>query len=181
MKTFLVTLLINSLLLPLAQADTELAARRFTDYWNAGDDRAAQNEAVFTEAFIQRRGAESLARMMDMVYSDNGDITIEDINVPDNQTVEMKASSQKGNWLQINLDVSEDSKVAGMGIQLIPPPTGESDKGLSDVQITDALSKYMEARVAAAEFSGSVALAKNGERLCDCGALEYRRERLTRG
>ncbi len=62
MKTFLLTLLINSLLLPFAQADTELAARHFTDYWNAGDDRASQNEAVFTEAFIQRRGAEGLAQ-----------------------------------------------------------------------------------------------------------------------
>lgn len=165
MKTFLVSLLINTLLLPLAQADTELAAQRFADYWNAGDDRAAQNEAVFTKEYLQRRGADSLASIMNMVYADNGEITLEDINSPDNKSVEMKVSSQKGHWLQISLDVSEDSKVAGMGVQMIDPPSDASEKGLSDAQISDTLSQYMDARVAAGEFSGSVALAKNGELL----------------
>lgn len=165
MKIFLTTLLLNTLLLPLAQADTELAAKRFTDYWNAGAGRASQNEAVFTEAYLQRRGGENLAGLMNMLYADNGEITLQDIDSPDDKSVQMKASSEKGNWLEISLDVSEDSKVAGMAVQFISRPSDESDKGLNDEQIADTLNRYMEERVAAGEFSGSVALAKNGELL----------------
>lgn len=144
-------------------ANGEQVASRFVEYWNIGEGRAEQNAAVFSEDFIQRRGAQGLAGIMQMVYQDNGDIAIHEVASSDDEQIVFIASSQKGNWLEIALDISPDSKVAGMGIGMVPPPAVAEDTGLTDDQIVARLRQYMDERVANDEFSGSVLLARNGE------------------
>ena len=144
-------------------ADNEQAANRFVEYWNMGEGRDARNESVFSQEFIERRGPKGLAMMMNMVYGDNGEINIHSITGNSDQRIVFVVSAQKGNWLEIGLDLSADSRVAGMSIQFVPQPPDDTDKGLAEAQIVSKLEQYLGERAAAGEFSGSVLLARNGD------------------
>ena len=144
-------------------ADNEQAASRFVEYWNMGEGRDVRNESVFSKDFIDRRGPDGLAMMMNMVYGDNGEISIHSITENSDQRIVFAASAQKGNWMEIALDVSADFRVAGMSIQLVPQPPEGTDKGLSEAQIVSKLEQYLGKRAAAGDFSGSVLLARKGD------------------
>ena len=163
MKTLLAALFPYLVFVPLALADSELAANHFVDYWNMGDGRAIRNEAVFTQGFLDRRGPKGLAMIMKMVYDDNGEISIHNITTNNEKQVVFVASSQKGKWMEVSLDLAEDKRVDGMSIQLVPPPPAEGDKGLGEEQIVSKLGSYMDRRAAVGDFSGSVLLARQGE------------------
>ena len=149
--------------MPLVFANSEQAANVFTEYWNMGEGRAARNETVFTEDFLNRRGPDGLAMIMKMVYDDNGGISIHDITTNSEEQVVFLASSQKGNWMEISLDLAKDKRVAGMAIQIVPPPPEEVDRGLDEKQIVSKLEQYLGERAAAGDFSGSVLLARKGD------------------
>ena len=144
-------------------ADSKPAATSYVEYWNMGEERAARNEEMFTPDFLERRGPNGLAKIMKMVYDDNGEITIHNISTNSDQQIVFIVSSQNGNWLEVSLELAEDMKIAGMGLDMVPPPPGDGDTGLNDAQIASKLEKYMSDRVAAGGFSGSVLLAKQGE------------------
>ncbi len=173
MKMPLIPALITLALLNLPQtayATSEQAADSFTanifvDYWNSGDSRAEQNEKLFTQEFIERRSPAGLARIMDMVYGDNGDIAFHSISSSNNEQIRFLASSQKGNWLEITLDLAPDQKIAGLGIFFTDAPPEDKDQGLRVNQIAARLGQYMDERSAKGEFSGAILLAKNGKPL----------------
>ncbi len=144
---------------------SEQAANTFIEYWNSGESRSEQNEQVFTGEFIERRGVDGLARLMNMVYGDNGDITIHSISSSNDEQVQFLVSSKKGNWLDISLDLAPDQKIAGMGVGFASAPPEDTDKGLNAAQMAARLEQYMDERAAKGEFSGSVLLARNGEPL----------------
>ena len=155
--------LVNLLMLQPVIADSEQAAARYVEYWNMGDGRDAQNEVVFSQGFLDRRGPEGLARIMNMIYDDNGEIAIHRITANSDEEVVFVASSQNGNWIEITLNLAPDMKIAGMAVGIVPPPPEDVDKGLGDAQIAARLEKYMSERAAEGNFSGSVLLAKKGE------------------
>jgi CubicO group peptidase (beta-lactamase class C family) len=163
MNKLLKALLLSAVLLPSVFAGGEQAADRFVDYWNMSDGRGAQNEALFARSFIDRQGPDGLARLMNMIYGDNGEIAIHNITSNSDEKVGFVASSQNGNWMEITLELSADLKIAGLMVQIVPPPASDADKGLSDVEVVGRLENYMSKRVAAGEFSGSVLLARKGE------------------
>ena len=163
MKKLLITMLVSLVVSQLIFADSEQAASRYVEYWNMGEERAARNEEMFTPDFLERRGPNGLAKIMKMVYDDNGEITIHNISTNSDQQIVFIVSSQNGNWLEVSLELAEDMKIAGMGLDMVPPPPGDGDTGLNDAQIASKLEKYMRDRVAAGGFSGSVLLAKQGE------------------
>jgi len=163
MKNLLISFLINLVMLPLVFAGSEQAPSRYVEYWNAGEGRAAQNEEVFSRDFLERRGPDGLARIMKMVYADNGEITLQNITANSEKQVVFVASSQQGKWMEISLDLAPDMKIAGMGINRVPAPPGDGDTGLNEAQIVAKLETYMNDRAAAGNFSGSVLLARQGE------------------
>jgi len=163
MNKLLLIILINLLMLQPVIAGSEQAATRYVEYWNMGDGREAQNEAVFSQGFLDRRGPEGLARIMNMIYVDNGEIAIHKITASSDEEVVFLVSSQNGNWMEITLNLAPDMKIAGMAVGIVPPPPEDGDKGLDDVQIVEKLDGYMGERAAGGDFSGSVLLAKNGE------------------
>jgi len=163
MKKLQIAILASIMFLPLAFAGSEQTVTRYIQYWNMGDGRAEQNELVFTRDFLDRRGPDGLARIMKMLYDDNGEIAIHDITGNNGEQVVFVVSSQNGNWMEITLDLAADQKVSGMSVNVVPPPPGDGDTGLSDTQIVSKLGKYMDDRVASGEFSGSVLLARQGE------------------
>jgi len=79
MKKLLIAILMTAALLQSVFADNEQAASRFVEYWNMGEGRDVRNESVFSKDFIDRRGPDGLAMMMNMVYGDNGEISIHSI------------------------------------------------------------------------------------------------------
>jgi hypothetical protein len=105
MKNLWVSLLVTFLLMEVVFAQSHQSADQFVEYWNMGEDRAEQNEVVFTQGFIERRGADGLARIMHMVYGDNGDITIDSITAQSDEQVTLLASAERGNWMEIVLDL----------------------------------------------------------------------------
>lgn len=163
MNKLLTAILMVLLMTQAVFADGQQAASRYVEYWNMGDERATRNKEVFTQGFLERRGPNGLARIMEMVYDDNGEITIHDISTESDEQIVFIASSQKGNWMEVSLDLAPDNKIAGMGINIVPPPPADVDKGLSDLQIVSKLEKYLNERAAAGNFSGSVLLARQGE------------------
>lgn len=163
MKKLMIAILMAAALLQPVLADNEQAANRFVEYWNMGEGRDARNESVFSQEFIERRGPDGLAMLMNMVYGDNGEINIHSITGNSDQRIVFVVSAQKGNWLEIGLDLSADSRVAGMSIQFVPQPPDDTDKGLAEAQIVSKLEQYLGERAAAGEFSGSVLLARNGD------------------
>jgi CubicO group peptidase (beta-lactamase class C family) len=163
MKKLLIAILMTAALLQSVFADNEQAASRFVEYWNLGEGRDVRNESVFSKDFIDRRGPDGLAMIMNMVYGDNGEISIHSITESSDQRIVFAASAQKGNWMEIALDVSADFRVAGMSIQLVPQPPEGTDKGLSEAQIVSKLEQYLGKRAAAGDFSGSVLLARKGD------------------
>ncbi len=163
MKKLLIAVLANTLLFQIALADSEQAANRYIEYWNMGDGRGNQNESVFTRDFIDRRGPDGLARIMKMVYDDNGEITIHSVTTSSPEQVGFVVSSQNGNWMEITLGLAPDLKVSGMSVQMVPSPPADEDKGLGDQQIVSNLEQYMSKREDAGDFSGSVLLAQKGK------------------
>ena len=157
------TFLILVLIAQPVSATGEQAATRFIEYWNSGDSRAAQNEEVFDPAFVERRGEDGLASIMQMVYSDNRDIELHSITINNVDQVQFLATSEMGNWLEVTLDLAPDGRVAGMGIGFTSPPPEHNEKGLTDQQIAARLEQYLDRRNADGEFSGAVALARNNE------------------
>ena len=143
----------------------EQAAKAFVDYWNTGNTRAEQNTRLFTQDFIDRRTPAGLARIMDMVYGDNGNISIHSVTSSSDEQIQMLVSSAKGNWLDVTLDLAADQKISGMGIGFTTKPPEDTDKGLAPDQIAARLEQYMDERAANGEFSGSVVLAKDGKPL----------------
>jgi CubicO group peptidase (beta-lactamase class C family) len=144
-------------------ANDEPIAQRFVDYWNAGPARGEQDEKLFTPEFLARQGPAGLAELMEMVYTDNGDITLYSIVTQDKESVQFLVSSQKGNWLDISLKRGSDRKIDGFGIDFTGPPPKESDKGMNAEQIAAKTETYLDERAASGEFSGSVILARNGQ------------------
>jgi len=163
MNKLLIIILVNLLMLQLAFADSEQAATSYVEYWNTAEGREAQNQALFSQGFIDRRGPDGIARVMKMVYDDNGEIAIHSISSNSDERVVFVASSQNGNWMEIALDLAPDKKVAGMSINIVPPPPRDGDFGLADSQIAAKLERFMNELAAEGNFSGSVLLAKHGD------------------
>jgi D-alanyl-D-alanine carboxypeptidase len=163
MKKLLIAILMTAALLQPVFADSEQAAGRFVEYWNMGEGRDVRNESVFSKDFIERRGPDGLAMIMNMVYGDNGEISIHSTTGNSDQRIVFVVSAQKGNWMEIALDISADSKVAGMSIQIVPQPPEDANEGLDDAQIVSKLEQYLGERAAAGDFSGSVLLARKGD------------------
>lgn len=162
MNKLLLIFLVNLLMLQPVFAGSEQAATRFVEYWNMGDGREAQNEVVFSQAFLDRRGPEGLARIIKMIYNDNGEIAIHNVTAKSDEKVVFVASSQNGNWMEITLNLAPDMKIAGMAVGIVPPPPEDGDKSLDEAQIVAKLDNYMRERAAEGNFSGSVLLAKKG-------------------
>jgi len=157
------TVLISLVLLQTVFAAGEQSADAFVNYWNSGSSRAEQNKRVFTEEFLSRRGPDGLAMIMEMVYGDNGDIAIHSITSSNAEQVQFLASSQKGHWLEITLDLASDQRISGMGIGFTSAPPEDKDKGMDLEQLSSKLEQYMNSRAANGEFSGSIALVKDGK------------------
>jgi CubicO group peptidase (beta-lactamase class C family) len=152
-------------LFPAAFAESGDSAKPFISYWNAGATRAEQNEEVFTEEFIARRTPAGLARIMNMIYGDNGDIAIHTIHTSTREQIHFLASTGKGNWLDINLSLSAGQKVAGMNVGFTDAPPRESDKGMNVEQIASELERYADELAAKGEFTGSIILARDNKPL----------------
>jgi CubicO group peptidase (beta-lactamase class C family) len=151
--------------LPAANAKEGDVAQPFITYWNTGATRAEQNEKVFTADFIARRTPAGLALIMNMVYGDNGDITIHTIHSSSSEKIQFLVSTEKGNWLDVGLSFSADQKVAGMDIGFTDAPPQKSDKGMNAEQIAGELQRYADELAAKGEFAGSIILAKDGKPL----------------
>jgi len=152
-------------LLPVAFAEEGDSAKAFITYWNTGATRAEQNEKVFTEQFIERRTPAGLARIMNMIYGDNGDIAIHTIHTSTSEQIHFLASTEKGNWLDIDLSLSAEQKVAGMNVGFTDAPPRQSDKGMNAGQIASELERYADELAAKGEFTGSIILAKENKPL----------------
>lgn len=139
------------------------AAQLFVDYWNAGDVRYARNAEVFTEDFIERRGADGLTRIMDMVWADNGEITVHSVTAQSEKNVRFLAHSAEGHWLDLDLDFAEDGRITAFGVQFTRPPVAPEDQGLNTEALAERVRTFMDARAASGAFSGSVLLAKDFE------------------
>jgi CubicO group peptidase (beta-lactamase class C family) len=163
--TLLAIILFILSFLPAAYAEEGEAAQAFITYWNAGATRAELNEKVFTGEFIARRTPAGLARIMDMIYDDNGDIAIHTVHSSSSEKIQFLVSTEKGNWLDIGLSFSADQKVAGMEIGFTEAPPQESDKGMNAEQIAGELQRYVDELAAKGEFTGSIILAKDGKPL----------------
>jgi CubicO group peptidase (beta-lactamase class C family) len=163
MKKLLLSILVNILVLQSVLANGEQSAARYVEYWNMGDGRDNQTKALFSQGFLDRRGPEGLARIMKMIYDDNGEIAIHSITANSDKEVVFVASSQNGNWIEITLNLAPDMKISGMAVGIVPPPPEDGDKGLSDAQMVEKLDGYMGERAAEGDFSGNVLFAKNGE------------------
>jgi len=163
--TLLAIVLYTLSFLPTAFADQGEAAQGFITYWNTGATRAELNQKVFTAEFIARRSPASLARIMDMVYGDNGDIAIHTIHSSSPEKIQFLASTAKGNWLDIGLSFSADQKVAGMEIGFTQAPPQDNEKGRNAAQIAGELELYADEMAAKGEFTGSIILAKDGKPL----------------
>lgn len=148
-----------------AFAGSEDAVQNFIRYWNAGHARFKQNEDVFTAEFLARRGEESVAEIMGMVFRDNGEITLHSVILDSPESIRVLVSSQRGNWLDISLTLSADQKVDGFGIDFTSPPLKGSDKGMNAESIAMRVEQFMDELAAAGAFSGSVLLAKEGRPL----------------
>jgi len=135
----------------------------FIDYWNAGDQRAERNLKVFTEDFVARRGEAGLARIMNMIYGDNGDIAVHSLTTIEPERVVFLVTSDEGNWLNVELGLSEDGRIAGFGVSFTTAPALEEDKGLSDEQIAEKIGAFVDELAKNKEFSGSVLVAKGFE------------------
>jgi CubicO group peptidase (beta-lactamase class C family) len=147
----------------IAVAAPERSAEAFVHYWNAGDDRAAINSEVFTDDFIARRGEEGLAQMMRMVYGDNGDIAVHSITRATGDSVRFLVSSEKGNWLDIGLDLAGDGRIGAFGVQFTTPPPVGSEQGLDGSEIAKRVRDYVDGLAEKGAFSGAVLLAKDFE------------------
>ncbi len=146
-----------------AEPSNEVAAKTFVAYWNAGDARAERNVEVFTSEFIERRGADGLARIFDMVYGDNGDIAIHSVSESSAEKILFLASSAKGKWMNVGLNIAADQKIDGFEVSLTNAPPKETDLGLDDEKIVERIAHFMDERVANDGFAGSVIVAKKGQ------------------
>jgi CubicO group peptidase (beta-lactamase class C family) len=143
--------------------DADGATDKFVDYWNLGESRAAQDLEVFEKEFISSRGTEGLARLMKMLYSDSGNISVHHFDNKSDEQVRFFVSSEKGNWLDISLDflAGGSGRISGMSVSFAPEPAGDGDKNLNDSQIVAKLEKYLADQFRNDAFTGSVILAKN--------------------
>ncbi|NND45971.1 MAG: beta-lactamase family protein [Xanthomonadales bacterium] len=148
-----------------AASPARQVANSFIEYWNAGDARAARDTEVFTEGFIERRGPDGLPRIMRMMYDDNGNITLHEIISSNDENVRYLASSEKGHWLNVDLDFTPDGRISNFGVNFTQPPAAESDRGLDAAQIAQRLEAHVDRLAAEGKFSGAVLLAKDSEPL----------------
>lgn len=139
------------------------AAQAFVDYWNADAARFERNAEVFTEAFLERRGEDRLAGIMNSVYADNGKITIHSITTATEDNVRFLVHSEQEHWLDVDLDVAADGRISAFGVQFTRPPPGDDDIGLDAAQIATRLEAYVDELAQQGAFSGAVLLAKDFE------------------
>ncbi len=165
MNKLLIALLVVVLIQSTANATEHAAANHFVDYWNMGEQRNEITTEVFTQDFIERRGATGLARIMNMLYDDNGDITVHSITSSDAEQITFMASSERDKWMNITLDLAPGLKINAMAVARSGAPPKAEDKNLSSEEVVIRLQQYMADRVAKGEFSGSILLAQNGRPL----------------
>ena len=155
-----------ALLIPAcASATPEDAGNRFVDLWNLDEPRLTHYPQVFSDDFIQRRGADGLDRILTMLSSDNGDITIHEVSKRQDKQFAFVAHSAKDKWVEIALDLDPEFKITGMQIRRSQAPLSQAQSNLSLSEVVQLLEREVDAKVARGEFSGSVLLAKDGKPL----------------
>lgn len=171
----------NNSELPDTPAAKRVAA--FLKAFNSGDPKTMRDfhasntaEGVFSNVSL-----DEISQMDRQMYADFGGFDLRRIVESNETSISVLLQAKKGQWIQFRCEVEQSPphKITGLGLQPTEAPKDPNTKPdnsattngaaatsrMADGEIIAELEKFIEERVKADAFSGTVILAKDGKPL----------------